>query len=238
MKPLKPLLLCLLLLSPLLFSPTQASAYACSDPYETLDCTDLDMSTANFNTIQPHKVTVGGGVFLYRYNRPQLTTLGYGDGVCILGGNIDLECLSVVVAQKAQDIDGRVVTLEASSPGARTFNATSRALNSCYQISATKDALFNYAVDVSTALSLTNGAEGTVTVTSYTNNSCTTGAVNIASGSPAQTGTLVVGLGVNQKVPVALGGMIPAGRWVKINTANTVGTPTFAIRATQQEVLF
>ena len=128
-----------------------------------------------------------------------------------------------------------VITVNANN---RTFNAPSRTLNNCYQISSTQDAMFSYVVDVSTSLSLTSGAEGAVTLTSYTNSSCTTGAVDIVSGSSAQTGALVVGLGINQKGPVALNGMAPSGRWIKIATTNTVGSPSFAIRAAQQEVLF
>lgn len=123
------------------------------------------------------------------------------------------------------------------SAGTRTFNYPSRALNSCYQISSSKDADFHYKVDVTNGLSLTTGAQGTVTATSYTNSSCTTGAQAIADGTASQTGTLVVGLALNQISSVSLDGTLPSGKWVKITTANTVGTPSFAIRAVQSEIL-
>lgn len=135
------------------------------------------------------------------------------------------------------DARGRVTASSNGSTGSRTFNYPSRALNSCFQISSTKDADFHYKVDVTTGLSLTTGAQGTVTATSYTNSGCTTGAQAIADGAASQTGTLVVGLGINQAISISLDGTEPAGKWVKLTTANTVGTPTFAIRAVQSEVI-
>lgn len=119
--------------------------------------------------------------------------------------------------------------------GSRTYAYPSRALNSCFQISSSKDADFHYKVDVATGLSLTSGAQGTVTITSYTNSGCTTGAQALADGTSAQTGTLIVGLGINQTASVSLDGTVPAGKWAKITTANTVGTPTFTIRTVQAE---
>lgn len=124
-----------------------------------------------------------------------------------------------------------------TGPVTRTFNYPTRALNSCFQISTTQDAEFHYKVDVTTGLSLTTGAQGTVTATSYTNSGCTTGAQAIADGTASQTGTLVIGLGVNQTISAGIDGMLPAGKWMKITTANTVGTPTFAIRTVQSEIL-
>lgn len=125
----------------------------------------------------------------------------------------------------------------ANLPAARSFNYPSRALNSCFQISPTQDADFHYRVDVTSSLNLTAGAQGTVTATSYTNNSCTTGGQAMVDGTSAQTGTLIVGLGIGQITSVSLDGTIPAGKYMKITTVNTVGTPTFAIRSVQSEVL-
>lgn len=120
----------------------------------------------------------------------------------------------------------------------RSFNYPSRALNNCFQISATQDAIFHYRVDVTTGLSLTSGAQGTITITSYTNSGCSTGAQALIDGTSAQTGSLVVGLNISQIMSIALDGMVPANHWLKITTANTIGTPTFAIRAVQSEILF
>lgn len=119
----------------------------------------------------------------------------------------------------------------------RTFNFPSRALNSCFQISSTQDADFHYKVDVTTALSLAAGATGTVTATSYTNSGCTTGAQTVADGVAGQSGSLVIGLNISQVVDVSLDGTLPKNTWMKLTTTNTAGTPTYAIRAAQAEIL-
>lgn len=131
--------------------------------------------------------------------------------------------------------DGSLATLP--TPAAKTFNYPSRTLNSCFQISSTKDADFHYKVDVTTGLSLTTGAQGTVTATSYTNSGCTTAAQSIVDGTSSQTGTLIVGLGINQIASIGLDGTLPANKWLKITTANTVGAPTFTIRGVQSETI-
>ena len=137
----------------------------------------------------------------------------------------------------AQYIRGNGTLATLPTPGSRSWSTPSRVINTCFQIDASKDADFHYKVDVSTGLSLTNGAQGTVTATSYTNSGCTTGAAVEADGTSAQTGTLIVGLGINQTSSVSLDGTLQGGKWLKITTANTVGTPSFAIRANQREVV-
>lgn len=131
--------------------------------------------------------------------------------------------------------DGSLATLPTA--GSRAFNSPSRALNSCFQIDAAKDADFHYKVDVTAALNLTSGAQGNITATSYTNSSCTTGAAIEDDGTSAQTGSLVIGLGVSQTISVPLNGTLGGGKWMKITTANIIGTPTFAIRANQREIV-
>jgi hypothetical protein len=118
----------------------------------------------------------------------------------------------------------------------RTFNYPSRALNSCYQISSTRDADFHYKVDVSSGTLLSGTATGTVTATSYNDSGCSTGAQVVADGTASQGAALGV-LSVSQIASVNISGMLPANKWMRITTAQTVGTPTFAIRAVQAETL-
>lgn len=162
-----------------------------------------------------------GGDLTGNYPNPTLIVSG------VTAGNYTNPTLGV-------DTNGRILT---AANGIRTFNFPSRALNSCFQISTTQDADFHYKVDITTGLSLTSGAQGTVTATSYTNSGCTTGAQTIADGTSSQTGTLIVGLGINQISDVGIDGTEAANHWLKITPTNTIGTPTFAIRAVQSEVL-
>lgn len=129
--------------------------------------------------------------------------------------------------------DGSLATLPT---GSRTFNYPSRALNSCFQISSTQDSDFHYKIDVSSGAVLSSTATGTVTATSYTNSGCTTGAQVVADGAPSQGAALGI-LSVSQVAPVGIDGTLPANHWMKITTAQTLGTPTFAIRSVQSETL-
>lgn len=130
--------------------------------------------------------------------------------------------------------DGSLATLP--SAGSRTFNYPSRALNSCYQISSSKDADFHYKVDVSSGAVLSGTITGTVTATSYTNSGCTTGAQVVADGQASQGAALGL-LSVSQIASVSIDGTEAANHWLKITTANTTGAPSFAIRSVQSEVI-
>lgn len=144
--------------------------------------------------------------------------------------------LNVPSGTSAQYLDGTGAP-RSFSASSRTFNYPSRALASCFQISSSNDADFHYAVTVSANLSLTGGDVGTVVATSYTNSGCTTGAQVLATKQNGNTGTLTIGIATVQAVTVGLDGTLPAGKWMKITTAQTTGTPTFAIRTEQAETI-
>lgn len=123
------------------------------------------------------------------------------------------------------------------SAAARSFSYTTRALNTCFQPSATRDVLASYSVDIATSLSLTAGQQGTVYLRTYTNSSCTTGAQEITRFVNGQTGTLTIGLALTQNVTGTLTGVIPAGAYVQLVTENNTGTPTFTARPGQETAL-
>lgn len=119
----------------------------------------------------------------------------------------------------------------------RSFSYTTRSLNTCFQISASRDASVSYSVDIATSLSLTSGQQGTVYLRVYTNNVCTTGAQELMRFVNGQTGTLTVGLALTQNVTAALNGIVPAGMWAQLVTENNTGTPTFTARPGQEVLL-
>lgn len=130
------------------------------------------------------------------------------------------------------DAQGRVI-----AGTNRSFSYTTRALNTCFQVSASRDSFVTYAVDVSTTLSLSGGQTGTVYLRTYTNSSCTTGAQELARFVNGNTGTLTVGLNITQNATGTITGIAPAGAWVRLDTENTTGTPTFTARPGQEVLL-
>lgn len=143
--------------------------------------------------------------------------------------------LNVPSGTASQYLDGTGAVKSFASAGTRTWANPSRAIGSCFQISATNDADFHYKVDVASGTLLQATATGTVTVTSYTNSGCTTGARIESDGAPSQSAALGI-LSIAQIAPVGIDGTLQAGRWLKITTAQTAGTPTFTIRANQTEI--
>lgn len=118
----------------------------------------------------------------------------------------------------------------------RSYSAASRTLNSAYQISTTRDCFVSYGVDVSATISLLAGQTGTVVLEYADNSGMTTNVVTVQTSVNGNTGTLTVGLNLTQTTTQSVTGIIPAGKYVRLRTVNTTGTPTFTYR-TGQEVL-
>lgn len=122
----------------------------------------------------------------------------------------------------------------ASTTQPMIFATSSRSLNTAFQVSTTRDAQVSYGVDVATILSLSGGAQGTVSLQYADNSSFTTNVVTVGSSTSGNTGTLTIGLALTQTQTSMLYGIIPAGKWVRLATANTTGTPTFTYRSGQE----
>lgn len=123
------------------------------------------------------------------------------------------------------------------SVDARVFAAPTRSLNTAFQPSATRDAQVSYSVDIATTVSLSGGAVGTVFLEYADDSGFTTNVVEIGRTVSGNTGTLVVGLTLNQAATAQLNGIVPAGKYVRLRTANTTGTPTFTYRSSQEVLL-
>lgn len=107
----------------------------------------------------------------------------------------------------------------------------SRTLNSAYQISATRPVLVSYNVDISVVSLLLAGTQGTVTL-QYADTVAMSNPVTVASATNSTGGVLnVANVGT-----AALVGFVPAGKYVRIVTANTAGTPTFTFRNGQETI--
>ena len=132
------------------------------------------------------------------------------------------------------DWDGTTLSVV---PPSRTFSYPTRSLNTCFRPSASLDAAVEYSVDIATSLSLTTGAQGTVYLRTYTDSSCSANTQEIVRFTNGQTGTLTIGLALNQTVTARLSGIVPAGRYAQLVTSTDVGTPTFTARPGQEVLL-
>lgn len=130
------------------------------------------------------------------------------------------------------DTQGRIV-----SGFMRGFTQPMRSLNTAFQPSTTQDTFVSYTVDVAATLSLTGGATGTVTLQYADNSAMSTNLVSVQSGVNGNTGTLTIGLALTQTGTCFLTGIVPAGKWVRLLTTNTTGTPTFTYRQAQEVTL-
>lgn len=137
-----------------------------------------------------------------------------------------------VIRRKYDDTDWESVEIPVVN--AKTFNNPTRSLNSAFQISTTQDALVSYTVDISCTMSLTSGQTGTVTLQYADDSGFTTNVKTVQSSTNGNTGSLTIGLGLTQVGTVSLTGMVPSGKYAKLVTANTMGTPTFTYRNAQE----
>lgn len=130
------------------------------------------------------------------------------------------------------DTQGRV-----TAGTTRSFAYTTRALNTCYQISATRDARVSYVVDIATQSTLASGQAGTVYLRIYSNSACTTGTQELTRYSSSLTQALGLTVTLNMSGSGALTGIIPAGAWVQQVTENLTGSPSFTARPGQEVLL-
>ena len=239
------------------------STAACAGPDDLLLSQRNSTDTGNIQRIPPHPTTNWGALSYDNVNL-SLSWLTFGSGLTINSGILDVAAptsgqITSALGYTPVDQAGArsAISLTTTGSGAATYNSgtgvlsvptpatasrsfstPSRTLNTCFQISSTRDALFSYAIDVTTTVTLGGTPEGAVFARSYTNSGCSTGQVDIISGSNGQPTTLAVVVGQSIKGSINLSGMSQAGTWLRLETSAVSGSPTFAIRAAQQEVQF
>lgn len=111
----------------------------------------------------------------------------------------------------------------------RVFAVATRTLNTAYQLSTTQDTHVAYEVDIAIT-SLLATTQGTIFLDYADNSTFTTNLVTISSGTSAIGGVL----SITNTGTVTLSGIIPAGKYMRIRTANTAGTPTITYRTGQE----
>jgi hypothetical protein len=150
---------------------------------------------------------------------------------------------TLLVTVQSASTPGRFVRLSVCGSASKTFNnSPGRSIvtgtgSTGFQPSALSDSNVNYSISINTSVSLSGNSSGYVVLEICPTNSATPSAwIEIGRVSSGQSGTLVVGLVLNQVGGGQIGGVVPAGYYAKIRTVNVSGTPTYVINS-QQEVL-
>jgi hypothetical protein len=121
-----------------------------------------------------------------------------------------------------------------NKPAAKSQSSATRALNTIFQVNATRWSTVRYSIDISTTVSLTGSQVGRVVLEMATNSAFTSGVQELQSFGNGNTGALVVGLVLTQLNTACLSGEVPPGNYVRLRTVNTTGTPTFTYISGQE----
>lgn len=116
----------------------------------------------------------------------------------------------------------------------RSQVAATRALNTAFQISATRDAWVSYSVQITVTASIAGGQNGDVVLEVASDSGFTTNVQTLAISGLGQTYTLAVALQGVQPQTGVVTGYVPAGYYARLRTVSATGTPAFAYRAGQE----
>lgn len=153
-----------------------------------------------------------------KYTTPTGTTSQYirGDGT--------LATLPVTPALSFNNTPGRSIVTGTGATG--------------FQVSSTRNAIVNYSVTINTSVSLSGNAVGYVVLEIAATNSATAGDwVEVGRAPSGQSGTLVIGLALNQAGGGQMGAVIPAGYYAKLRSVNSTGTPTYTYNSGQEVLM-
>lgn len=176
-------------------------------------------------------------------NKPALTSgtvtsvtagTGLSGGVITTSGTISLPNAGTAGTYSAvtTDAQGRVTAGTNASQSAAT-----RALNTAFQVSATRDSWVSYSVQITVTASISGGQNGDVILEIASNSGFTANVQTLAVAGVGQTYTLAIALQGVQPQTNVVSGFIPAGYYARLRTVNNTGTPAFSYRA-GQEALF
>lgn len=115
-----------------------------------------------------------------------------------------------------------------------SFANPSRSLNSAFQISSTRNTQVSYSVDISCTMSLTSGQSGLVVLEYADDSGITTNVKTVARSASANSGALTIGLALTSLSTATVAGIIPVGKYARLRTVNTTGTPAFTLQNAQE----
>lgn len=123
-----------------------------------------------------------------------------------------------------------VLNVPSYAAPARSQASATRALNSAFQISATRDAFVSYSVQTTVTASIGGGQDGDVFLDIASDSGFTANVQSLAVAPCSQTYTLAIALQGVQKCAANLAGYVPAGYYARLRTVANTGAPVFAYR--------
>lgn len=130
-----------------------------------------------------------------------------------------------------------VLNIPTYTATARTQSSASRSLNSAFQVSATRDAMVSYSVQITVTASIAGGQNGDVILEIASDAAFTTSVQTLSVSGVGQTYTLAIALQGVQPQTSPVFGFVPAGYYVRLRTVNNTGSPAFSYRFGQETLL-
>lgn len=160
-------------------------------------------------------------------------TLGVTNGV--MDANLNWDFISGKPALATVATSGDYNDLINKPSGTvRSQSAATRTLNTVFQVSSTRDAFVQYAVQCTVTASIGEGQDGDVFLDIASDSGFTENVQSVDVAPCSQTYTLAIALQGVQKGPANVRGYIPAGYYARIRTVNNTGSPAFAYRLGQE----
>lgn len=116
-------------------------------------------------------------------------------------------------------------------------SSAARTLNSIFQVSATRDAVVSYSVQLTVTATIAGGQNGDVILEIASNAGFTLNVQTLSISGLGQTYTLAIALQGIQPQTGVVYGFVPAGYYVRLRTVNNTGAPAFSYRAGQETLL-
>lgn len=115
--------------------------------------------------------------------------------------------------------------------------AATRAFDTAFQVSTTRNARVDYSATIASTLTLTGGAEGAVILEIASNSGFSSNVQELARVTNGNSGALTVGLSLTQRIGGNMSGFVPAGYWVRLRRATASGTPVYTYNSGQEVLI-
>lgn len=187
--------------------------------------------------VQPKLVTLGSGLSITAGildSAPQVQS----DWSAVSGLSFIQNKPTIPAAQVNSDwsaVSG--VSQILNKPSAASQGSASRTLNTIFQVSATRNALVVYSIQIQVTASIAGGQNGDVILEIASDSGFTTNVQTLAISGVGQTYTLAVALQGVQPQTQPVTGFVPAGYYTRLRTVNNTGTPVFTYRSGQEVLL-